>query len=203
MGQRSQIYVRLNNKDGSYNLYARYFQWNYGTRMISRARYTIEWLQCHAGCRSSDFDDCLVRIIDTNFDYKDICISSDIMEQCRQNCDSIDDLFDNYYLFSDDNNNGKLFVDVNIDYSSDKFDPNIIIKYAFTDYDNSRIMTGNGYMMWDAQCYVDTWQNTYPNEVNYTNENIAYIDKNAQLMTIDELEAFMNHHYFPEAIPFH
>lgn len=34
MGQRSQIYVRYNEK----LLFARYFQWNYGTRMISRAR---------------------------------------------------------------------------------------------------------------------------------------------------------------------
>ena len=64
MGQRSQIYIRYNvnftcdiscSVNGSkisvpkvYNykgLIARYFGWNYGERMISRARYIIEEIQ--------------------------------------------------------------------------------------------------------------------------------------------------------------
>ena len=41
MGQRSQIYVRYTNEKGEHFLTARYFGWNYGERMISRARHTL------------------------------------------------------------------------------------------------------------------------------------------------------------------
>ena len=44
MGQRSQIYVRY-NKDGINHLIARYYQWNYGERMISRCKHSIEWIK--------------------------------------------------------------------------------------------------------------------------------------------------------------
>ena len=40
MGQRSQIYIRYN---GDIKV-ANYYQWNYGERMISRARAIIEIL---------------------------------------------------------------------------------------------------------------------------------------------------------------
>ena len=43
MGQRSQIYIRYKTETG-YHLIANYYQWNYGERMISRARYGIEYL---------------------------------------------------------------------------------------------------------------------------------------------------------------
>ena len=45
MGQRSQIFVRYQETDGTRKLVARYYGWNYGERMISRARHTIEWLK--------------------------------------------------------------------------------------------------------------------------------------------------------------
>ena len=41
MGQRSQIYIRYNNGEVK-GLIANYYQWNYGERMISRARWGIE-----------------------------------------------------------------------------------------------------------------------------------------------------------------
>ena len=44
MGQRSQIFVRY-EENGQKKMIARYYQWNYGGRMISRARYGIEWLK--------------------------------------------------------------------------------------------------------------------------------------------------------------
>ena len=46
MGQRSQIYVRYQKDDANY-LVARYYQWNYGERMISRCRHTLEWIREH------------------------------------------------------------------------------------------------------------------------------------------------------------
>ena len=54
MGERSQIYIRYNvnymigsltENPEAHNykgLIARYFQWNYGERMVIRARYVIE-----------------------------------------------------------------------------------------------------------------------------------------------------------------
>ena len=49
MGQRSQIYVRYEKEDNinvaRKILAARYYQWNYGECMISRARYSMEWLK--------------------------------------------------------------------------------------------------------------------------------------------------------------
>jgi len=41
MGQRSQIYVRYNKK----LVVTNYYQWNYGERMIRRARYGIEYIK--------------------------------------------------------------------------------------------------------------------------------------------------------------
>lgn len=60
MGQRSQIYIRYNvnyvygsatdhpKTQNFKGLIARYFQWNYGERMISRARYIIEEIKDEA-----------------------------------------------------------------------------------------------------------------------------------------------------------
>ena len=45
MGQRSQIYIRIKDEDGNTTLFAKYFQWNFGERMISRARYGIEYIK--------------------------------------------------------------------------------------------------------------------------------------------------------------
>lgn len=41
MGQRSQIFVRYQETDGTRKLVARYYGWNYGERMISRARHHL------------------------------------------------------------------------------------------------------------------------------------------------------------------
>ena len=80
MGQRSQIYIR--HKDGhNVHLIARYFHWNYGIRMVSRARVIIEWLTDYL---VNDNDVVrnrttqLERICDVNFDMRDVCVSTDI-----------------------------------------------------------------------------------------------------------------------------
>ena len=41
MGQKSQIYVRFDKE----LVVANYYRWNYGERMISRARYGIEYIK--------------------------------------------------------------------------------------------------------------------------------------------------------------
>ncbi|MFR2242517.1 MAG: hypothetical protein ACLS67_15260 [Anaerobutyricum soehngenii] len=47
MGQRSQIYVRFNKENGQSGLIANYYGWNFGERMISRARWGIECIKEH------------------------------------------------------------------------------------------------------------------------------------------------------------
>ena len=92
MGQRSQIYVRTTDDKGNITFVARYFQWNYGERMISRARHIIEWLreyakhfteEAYSFCRDREIER-LISIINTNFDYKDVAISTDLLKGAEE-----------------------------------------------------------------------------------------------------------------------
>lgn len=82
MGQRSQIFVRYQETDGTRKLVARYYGWNYGECMISRARHTIEWLKENYELISF-YAEKIPRILDTNFDMGDCVISSDILKSTR------------------------------------------------------------------------------------------------------------------------
>lgn len=192
MGQRSQIYVRINEPDGKYYLCARYFQWNYGTRMVSRARGTLEWLIGMSDCNHNLVYYCkekLHRIVETNFDYKDVTLSSDILKEYA----------DGYYhdpvdIFrGQDNNDGQLLLDVVIQYDKAKgyFDIPTKYKYAFLDCCSENPMNGLEYMDWNN----DDWRTNFKNEVKYTERNSRYIDKRAKLMTPEEVEAYINHDY--------
>lgn len=66
MGQRSQIFVRFVDNDKK-ELIARYYSWNFGERMISRARHTINWIIEHRDYLSFEKNK-ISRIFDTNFD---------------------------------------------------------------------------------------------------------------------------------------
>ena len=82
MGQRSQIYVRY-TMDGKHYLTARYFQWNYGERMISRCRYSLEWINemaKHYYLFTTNKGQ-LERILEVNFDMKDVQITCDIVKE--------------------------------------------------------------------------------------------------------------------------
>ena len=77
MGQRSQIYVRASGQ----LIVANYYQWNYAERMISRARYGIEYIDSVKDYSNWIFlrdvnVEHLRRILDVNFDLKDYQISS-------------------------------------------------------------------------------------------------------------------------------
>ncbi len=203
MGQRSQIYFRVNRKDGTKFIIGRYFQWNYGTRMISRARGLLEWLQGMSDYPESLFSynsEKIPRIMEVNFDYKDVVLSRDIVADCK------DPDYGWTLLFNDDNNDGKLMVDMIVDYATRDKKGNypVTIKYAFTDWDNSNPMNGEEYMQWDTD-YGDAedstpWrENEYiKNEIKYTERNIKKIDKIAKLMTQKELEEYINYDYSKE-----
>ena len=198
MGQRSQIYVRIKS-DEQIGVSARYFQWNYGERMVSRARGTIEHIidYLHGNFSGDEIDAYLryggfrklPRFIETNFDMKDIAISSDILEECNEYGE--DD------IFAQDNNDGQLYIDVSEDG----------IKYAFVGSDFSTPLDGNAYMNWN--CYIEeegvtSWMDMFDRskfheieEIKYTLDNIEYIRNHATLMTEDEVAEFQDFDYTP------
>ena len=189
MGQRSQIYIRY-QKDGVNHLIARYQQWNYGERMISRCKHSIEWIESIL-----EYDwyltretEKLKRILDVNFDMQDIVIGSDIIKEYEEEPwwkeDGIS--FNDAVFKCQDNNDGKLFIDIK----------NGVIKYAFLDYDcdTKHIMNAEQYMNWDSEGWMT---NEYIDDEQklICFNNIKEISKMAQLMTQEEIEDFINCDY--------
>lgn len=192
MGQRSQIYVRY-TKDGKHYLTARYFQWNYGERMISRCRYSLEWIEktISAGWYFTKEKTKLERILDVNFDMVDVQLGYNIVKEFLESGD--DYSFTDYIFKMQDNNDGKLFIDI-----SDGQ-----LKYCFLDYDcnTENIMDAAGYMVWNSENwehskYIDDEQK------ERCRENLKVIDKIAELMTTEEAEDFINCIYEEEPKPF-
>ena len=72
MGQRSQIYVRYHVGEEK-KLIAKYFGWNYGERMISRARWGMELILEDVRKNTAYQNECqekrLSEIFDVNFDF--------------------------------------------------------------------------------------------------------------------------------------
>lgn len=192
MGQRSQIYVRY-TKDGKHYLTARYFQWNYGERMISRCRYSLEWIEktISANWYFTKEKTKLERILDVNFDMVDVQLGCDIVKEFLEYGD--DYSFIDYIFKMQDNNDGKLFIDI-----SDGQ-----LKYCFLDYDcnTENIMDAAGYMAWNSENweqskYIDDEQK------ERCRENLKVIGKIAELMTTEETEDFINCIYEEEPKPF-
>lgn len=187
MGQRSQIYVRYDKSI----VVANYYQWNYGERMISRARYGIEYIK--DVCleykdfifKDKSYMEKLSRIFDVNFDMKDVAISQDIIEEWKR--DFPDDNFNDFVFRFQDNNDGKLLVDITADG---------IIKYAFLDYNcnTDNIMTGEQYMYWNSKEWE---QSKYisSEQKKLCRCNLQKINEMAILMTKEEAEDFVNYDY--------
>ena len=195
MGQRSQIYVRYNKK----LVVTNYYQWNYGERMVSRARYGIEYIkEKYIEYRTWIFNDesnieKLRRIFDVNFDMKDIVMSIDIIKEWKEQF-SEDENFNNYVFKLQDNNDGKLFVDIS-EYGT--------IKYAFLDCEcnTDHIMNATQYMDWNSE----EWEKSeYISEEGKQSckENLGKIEQMAVLMTKSELEDFINNDYGMDKLPF-
>ena len=189
MGQRSQIYVRYTNDKGEHFLTARYFGWNYGERMVSRARHTLEWIKdniYHADFTFAHNNEKLIRIIDVNFDMHDAMISTDIIEEYLETFTD-DYTFKEYVFTHHDNNDGKLFIDIH---------PNGTIKYAFIDSSCNldKPMGGLSYMRWNHK----NWRNSKyisDEQKEKCNNNCKYLRNNFQLMTTKELKDFISCDY--------
>ena len=187
MGQRSQIYVRY-QKDVVNYLTARYYQWNYSERMISRCRHSLEWIEAMIpyDWHLTRETEKLKRILDVNFDMHDVVIGYDIIKEWEE-CDWKDETsFKEYVFLTQDNNDGKLFIDIK----------DGVIKYAFLDYDcdTNRVMSAAQYMHWDCPSwrkseYIDDEQKAL------CEANIKAIKKLAKLMTKEEVEEFINADY--------
>lgn len=187
MGQRSQIYIRY-EEDGVKKLIARYYQWNYAERMISRARYLLEWLECNKKF-TWEIERKAYRIADTNFDFIDCVISSDIIKDFQDDLSSEESDFNKYVFDMQDNNDGKLYIDVTEQE----------IKYCFTDSDNN-LLNADEYMIFDTEgCYdKHKWnnpENMKRKEMKKCVRNIKWIEKNFSLMNKDELNEFLTHCY--------
>ena len=190
MGQRSQIYIRYKDKKGI-QLIARYFGWNFGERMVSRARGIIEWLDEYKDNFEWLFNNCtkmlaLQRVCDVNFDMRDVLISTCIKEEIREQFpDEVEHEGLANYLFGQDNNDGQLLIDV----SSGQ------IKYAFIPYytEADKVMNATDYMEWDCG---KNWANTRGKDVvEYTTKSIRYIYDHAKLMTAKEVAEFLAYDY--------
>ena len=181
MGQRSQIYVKVDNK----LQVANYYQWNYGTRMISRARYGIEWINkninypCFFDRSFYNFEK-FRRIWDINFDYKDIVISSDILT-FKEYCENDSYSKEEFVYKCQANNDGKLFINVNTESKE--------IKFAFTDGE-CNVLNPFEYIKWDESEWL---HNKYisKKERDTCIKNIRELYKMATLMTQEEIDEYM------------
>ena len=197
MGQRSQIYVRLKGK-GETKLIAKYFQWNYAERMISRARHGIEWIKSEI--QYLDWEETqkkLDRVLDVNFDMRDVMFSHNIVDEYKEyiewlksnnkNEKDIDNAegFKQYVFVGQDNNDGKLFIDVDLQ--------NETIKFCLTDYD-LKILSPKEYMDWD---YEDWKTSEYLDKESRRTceDNIEYLETIEQ-MTEEELQDFIDYDYW-------
>jgi len=209
MGQRSQIYVRYNGK----LILARYYQWNYSERMISRARYGIEYMKDYLDSgydfvfRDPSYIEKMARVFDVNFDMKDVQISQNIFKEWEEYGEGIS--FFDYVFAGQDNNDGQLFIDI---YGGDA-NNQPEIKYAFFDSgtDYEKIMTADEYMDWDCEHWDNApehnpaYDNCYlgEEEVKTCKENILAIYRMARLMTRAEVTSFLDtEDYFGMPVPF-
>lgn len=189
MGQRSQIYIAFNNAlrddkgkvkpdaKGEWELIARYYQWNYGSRMISRTWGLIEWIQ--SSIMFLNFtQEKLKRIADVNFDLRDVVISSDLIAEAEEDAHEFDSSANEYIFAFNNCNDGKLFISVEDDGT---------IKYCLTDNENFEPISAKQYMAWGEYSSEEPESNLW--------ENIQNISDSAELMTQEELEQFMARTY--------
>lgn len=190
MGQRSQIYVIYKDNQNRDCISATYFQWNYGERMISRARYLMGWIKSQDSFYVVDSHNLFslsyvaykIRYIaSVNFDYKDVVIGQDLIEEWKAYKQGVPNANLNDYIFNADNNDGCLFIDARIPKH---------LRYAFTTYNyKDGVMGPEAYLKWDGtpQKIRDT---------KFTKRNINWITHNAKLMKKAELEAILRASYY-------
>ena len=193
MGQRSQIYVRYNGN----LLFATYYQWNYGERMISRARWGIEYLKYNLDngydrfmFKSQSEIEKIKRLFDVNFDMHDLCIGCDILKEYKEYYAGED--FSEAVFNGQDNNDGQLYVDIQ----------DGIIYYGFRWWEWIGEDNPSVEKILSARAYMDADMNDWENSPYITDvqkqlcvDNISAIESMAALMDENRLQDFIEHPY--------
>ena len=130
MGERSQIYIKLNvdrfNKEHTH-LMALYYSWNYNERMISRVRNIAEWLADGQWWLQEESFKKLETIARANFDMKDALNVCDIVRESIEYNDYRIDGNLNDSIFNDqDNNHGQAFIEATATYNK-----GVTVSYCF------------------------------------------------------------------------
>lgn len=198
MGQRSQIYV-IAKKNNRYYLTANYYQWNYGERMVSRARGILEniindYIK-HDWYLTTETQK-LRRVMDINWDMHDIVISTDIVKEFEEFYPEIDtdDYVPDFFMYcfsGQDNNDGQLYFYIDLDAENPK------VKMCFIKHTISfgcAAVDVNEYLNGDIGVWPYTWKehmikSEYYDEetILYTERNVKYIENNSEMLSIGEL----------------
>lgn len=207
MGQRSQMYV-IAKKDDKYYLTANYYQWNYGERMISRARGTLEniidkFLQYDWHLTSDN--EKLRRIMDVNWDMHDVALSHNITKEFVDDyndwkCEGktyAEDFF-NFCFAGQDNNDGQMYMYIDLD--APKEERRVKIGFTYNTFEeNEPVVNANDYMNYNCEYSEDGDWIKYMKDsayhdadvIIYTKNNIQYIDAHSTLMSSNELFAIL------------
>lgn len=187
MSERMQVYIRYCN-EGDTKIWARDFSWCFGSRAISRARYTIEYILHNFKYNRSGMYEKLLHILETNFDFVDYMKTTDIISEWRKfyKDASFTDIIENYA-----NDDGYLFIDVNTQKD--------FIHYAFAwNEDMYNPLTAEDYM---EACYGSTWEISLSEDetIEPIYENIEFLNmaskeykKDVRVMSDEELKTFVS-----------
>ena len=188
MSERMQVYIRYCN-EGNTKIWARDFSWCFGSRAISRARYTIEYIIHNFKYNRSGMCEKLLHILETNFDFVDYMKTTDIISEWRKfhKDASFTDMIENYA-----NDDGYLFIDVNTQKD--------FIHYAFAwNEDIYNPLTAEDYM---EACYGSTWEislSENETDIEPIYENIEFLNtaskeykKDVRIMSDEELKTFVS-----------
>ena len=181
MGERSQIYVKVNNT----LQVANYYQWNYGNRMVSRVRHGIEWAIAYIEhpftlVREGYNFEAFRRIWDVNFDYQDITLSRDLIAE------SDEKIKENFREFVTglDNNDGILLVSIDTVRKR--------IKYCLIDSSGEKPMNVKEYMDWNLKGWnKKDYQYLSDEEKKVCRANIRALGTMAEVMTKNDLDRFL------------
>ncbi len=210
MGQRSQIYVRITQRDKDdeirQDLVPMYYGWNYGERMVSRVASTVEWLENSARYYfSGNHREKLEKILSVNFDMKDVVDARNIFldtadlyadkKAYPKGAALNDEIF-----WGQDNNDGKAFIDVYVDDKKDE----VTIRTCFTDSELRKPLSAMEYLDWNLGEDDKTWfvvNREKPLEefdwetVDYTLKNTFFIKQHSELMSERKLQEFLDCNY--------
>ena len=204
MGQRSQLYV-IAKQANQYYLTARYYGWNFGERMISRARGTLEQIVedylSHTLYLTSAHEKKLSRVMDVNWDMHDVIISQDIVEEFddilyEENGEdgTYAEQFYDCCFCNQDNNNGQMYLFVDLD--ADAREDQLFIGFCSRTVDSAeKMLSAEEYLNEDISDGKKPWdehmkESEYYDDdtIEYTRKNIEYISENAKMLDRDILE---------------